>query len=260
MFRFVAALIPALLFLGACSHQQPVPDHHRTLTVAAAANLTNAFDEIGKAFTAQTGVNVIYSYGATAQLAQQIRSGAPFDLFASADAEHVDELVREGKLLAESRAEYARGQLALWIPEGRSPELRTVYDLTSSQVRFIAIANPELAPYGRAAIEALKALKLWNQVQPKVTYANSISMARQFAATGNADAAFTAYSLVLKDSGTILRIDAKLHNRLDQALGIATATPHPGEARQLRDFLLGSTGQEILSRYGYLAPSTTRVK
>jgi len=224
------------------------------LTVAAAANLTDVFGEIGKAFKAKTGVDVIFSYGSTAELAQQIANGAPFDLFAAADTEHVDSLVSTGKLTAASRATYALGQLALWIPNSEQSGVRELKDLAGQQVRFIAIAQPELAPYGKASIEVLKNSGLWDTVQRKLVYANSISQAKQWAASGNADAAFTAYSLVLHERGTILKADPHLYHPIEQALAIVTSSPRIQEATQFRSFLLGPEGRAILAKSGYLLP------
>ncbi len=234
-----------------CSCRAP----KQKLTVAAAANLTDVFGEIGKAFKAKTGVDVIFSYGSTAELAQQIANGAPFDLFAAADTEHVDSLVSTGKLTAASRASYALGQLALWIPNSEQSGVRELKDLAGQQVRFIAIAQPELAPYGKASIEVLKNSGLWDTVQRKLVYANSISQAKQWAASGNADAAFTAYSLVLHERGTILKADPHLYHPIEQALAIVTSSPRIQEATQFRSFLLGPEGRAILAKSGYLLPS-----
>jgi molybdate transport system substrate-binding protein len=224
------------------------------LTVAAAANLTNVFDEVGRAFQAKTGVQVIFSYGSTTELAKQIDNGAPFDLFAAADIEHVDSLVSARKLLAESRAVYALGQLALWIPNGEQNGVRELKDLAGHQVRFVAVAQPEFAPYGTATIEVLKNAGLWDALESKIVYANSISQAKQFAASKNADVAFTAYSLVLHEQGTILKIDPKLHHPIEQALAIVTALRRIEQAKQFRSFLLGSEGRAILVENGYLLP------
>jgi len=197
---------------------------------------------------------VIFSYGATAQLAQQINNGAPFDLFAAADTEHVDSLVSKRKVTADSRAVYALGQLALWIPSGEGSGIREVKDLAGPKVRFIAVAQPELAPYGQATIEVLKNAGLWKTVQPKVVYANNISQAKQMAATGNADAAFTAYSLVLQDGGTVLKIDPHLYHPIEQALAIIASSAQIEKAKQFRSFLLGPEGRTILAKSGYLLP------
>jgi molybdate transport system substrate-binding protein len=240
----------ATALLGSCSARRPADTR---LTVAAAANLMDVFGEVGRAFQAKTGVEVTFSYGSTAQLATQIENSAPFDLFAAADTEHVDSLVVAHKLTSDSRAIYALGQLALWIPEG-GPAIHDLKDLAGKDVRFVAIAQPELAPYGAATVKVLKGAGLWDAVQPKLVYGTSISMAKQFAASGSANAAFTAYSLVLHEKGTVLKIDPRLHKPIEQAMGIVAASTHLGEARQFRTFLLGAEGRTILANSGYLLP------
>jgi len=239
--------------LGSCN-SRPAPELPATITVAAAANLNDVFAEVGRAFEKRTNVEVIFSYGSTAELAQQIDNGAPFDVFAAADTQHVDSLVTSGKLTADSRAVYAIGQLALWIPKGEQSAIRDLNDLAKQQVRFISVAQPELAPYGQATIEVLKNSHLWEAVQPKVVYANSISQAKQMAASGNADAAFTAYSLVLRDRGTVLKIDLHLYHPIEQAIAIVARSARIEEAKQFRSFLLGSEGRAILANSGYLLP------
>lgn len=238
-------LAAAVLAAGCSGPTQP------RLTVAAAANLSNVFPEVGRAFTNRTGIQVAFSYGSTAQLAQQIAHGAPFDVFAAADIEHVDALLRDRKVVPGSRAVYARGQLALWAPRA---SVRDLKDLAGARFRFIAIAQPELAPYGRAAVEALKAAGLWEQIQSKLVYANNIGMAKQLAESGNADAAFTAYSLVFRESGTVLKPDPALYRPIEQALAIVPAPAHPAEARRFVSFLLGGEGQSILTKNGYSTP------
>ena len=165
-------LLCMVVLLSSCTTRpqvQPAPK----LTVAAASNLTGVVNEAAQAFTQRTSIEVVFSFGNTAQLAQQIENGAPFDVFAAADTEHVDTLVNSGKLTRGSRAIYALGQLALWVPKGDQINVHTLPDLASPKVRFIAIAQPELAPYGQAAVEALTASGLLDQVRPKFVYANS---------------------------------------------------------------------------------------
>ena len=245
-------LCTALLLASCNSPRAPGPA--TKLTVAAAANLTDVFGEVGRAFKAKMGVEVVFSYGSTAELTQQIDNGAPFDLFAAADTQHVDSLVSTRKLVADSRAIYALGQLALWIPKGEQSGVRELKDLTGRQVRFIAVAQPELAPYGQATIEVLKNSHIWEAVQSKVVYANSISQTKQMAESGNADAAFTSYSLVLHDRGSVLKIDSQLHHPIEQALAIVASSPRIEQAKQFRSFLLGPDGRTILGKSGYLLP------
>jgi molybdate transport system substrate-binding protein len=243
----------AAALLAGCG-SRPASGPAARLTVAAAANLTDVFGKIGSEFKTKTGIEVVFSYGSTAELTQQIENGAPFDLFASADAEHVDSLIAENKLVRESRALYALGQLAVWIPSGEQNGVRELKDLAGQQIHFIAVAQPELAPYGRAAVETLKNAHLWEPLHAKLVYANSISMAKQMAATGNADATFTAYSLVLHDKGSVLKVDPQLYRPLEQALAIVTSSQLVEEAKQFRSFLLGPDGRAILAKSGYLVP------
>ncbi|MBZ5673673.1 MAG: molybdate ABC transporter substrate-binding protein [Acidobacteriia bacterium] len=249
--RYTGWVFCAVALLGSCSAPRSAD---AKLTVAAAANLIDVFSGVGRAFQAKTGVDVIFSYGSTAQLATQIENGAPFDVFAAADTEHVDSLVARKKLTADSRAVYALGQLALWMPDGEQSGVHELRDLAGPQIRFVAIAQPDLAPYGAATVEVLKGAGLWDRVQPKLVYGTSISMAKQFAASGSANAAFTAYSLVLHEKGTVLKLDPHLYKPIEQAMGIVAASEHQGAAKQFRQFLLGAEGRTILANSGYLLP------
>lgn len=244
-----------LLTLSCRSAEDHGAAPQRELVVAAAANLTESFQEIGDAFTKKTGIRVLYNFGATTQLAQQIEHGAPFDLFAAADTVDVDKLVHDSKILPDSRAIYARGRLALWIPDTAKVSVAKLSDLAQPAVRMIAIANPEIAPYGAAAVETLRHQNLLQQVQSKIVLAENVNAAKQLAATGNADAAFTAYSLLLKDKGQVIQIDESMHSPIEQALGIVASSPHLERARQFENFVLGEPGRAILARFGYTFPA-----
>jgi molybdate transport system substrate-binding protein len=247
--RTVLLAIVSALLNGCAARPQP-----GKLTVAAAANLTGVFAEIGRAFRTTTGTDVVFVYGSTAALAQQIENGAPFDVFAAADVEHVNALIANWKLARNSRAVYALGELAVWLPLGDPIGVKELKDLTGKQVRFVAVARPELAPYGQAAVEALKSSNLWNTLQPRIVYANNINEAKQLAASGNAEAAFTAYSLVLHEQGTVLRVDSHLYRPIEQALAILSTSTRPREAELFRQFLLGDQGRTILGKSGYFLP------
>lgn len=252
-FPFKELVLGTAVLFSSCGIQ-PVPEPVRKLTVGAASNLTDVLTQVAQAFKTKSRVELVFSYGSTAELAQQIENGAPFDLFAAADTEHVDALVSSGKVRSDTRAVYALGQLAVWIPGSDQSGVRELKDLAGPKVRFIAIAQPELAPYGKAAMEVLKAAGLWAAVQPKIVYANNISLAKQLAASGNAEAAFTAYSLLLHDKGTVLKIDPNLYHPIEQALAIVTTSPGIEDAKAFRSFLLGPEGRAILSHNGYLVP------
>ncbi|HEV2689973.1 MAG TPA: molybdate ABC transporter substrate-binding protein [Bryobacteraceae bacterium] len=238
-----------MVVLTACRHEQPKP----MITVAAAANLTEVFGQIGPRFETQSGIHPVFSFGSTAQLALQIENSAPFDVFAAADSEHVAQLERKGLLAAGSRAIYARGVLALWFPDG-SEAGKGIEDLNSPRVRVVAIAKPDLAPYGQAAVDTLLRLGIWEQVKPKVVYAENISMAKQYGKSKNADAVFTAYSLVLHESGKIIRVDERLHQPIDQELGIPAKSDRQDAARKFTAFLLRGEGKSILASFGYNLP------
>ncbi len=229
---------------SALSAQAPKPE----VTVAAAANLSAVFNELGPRFEAETGVHPLFSFGSTAQLAQQIENGAPYDVFASADVDHVVQLERKGAIAAGSRAVYATGILALWSPSGKANKPQ---DLINTDVRVIALANPDLAPYGLAARETLQRLGIWKQVEPKIAYADNINMAKQYGTSGNADAVFTAYSLVLSEKGKVIQIPENLHAPIDQALGIVAASKRKDRAKQFVDYLLKGKGRDQLVASGY---------
>jgi molybdate transport system substrate-binding protein len=243
-----AGLFALLLPASSCG---PARVAHPEVTVAAAANLTEVFQRLGPRFEAQTGIHPVFSFASTAQLAQQIENQAPFDVFAAADAVHVEDLDRKGLLAPGSRASFAIGVLALWIPLHSTAAVEGLADLASSEVRVIAIAKPALAPYGQASVDALTYAGIWEKVKPKVVYAENIGMAKQYGASGNADAVFTAYSLVLHEGGKIIQVDDRLHQPLVQELAIIAKSPHQDAARKFTDFLLGDSGREILRSFGY---------
>jgi molybdate transport system substrate-binding protein len=222
-----------------------------SLTIGAAANLAQVFPQIGQEFEKQTRIHPVFSFASTAQLAHQIENSAPFDVFAAADSEHVGELERKGLIVPRTRAVYARGVLALWIPAGSKAHVSRIEDLTQPDVHVIAIAKPEFAPYGLASVQTLEHLGIWKQVRSKVVYAENINMAKQYGTSNNADAVFTAYSLVLHESGKTIRVDENLHQPIDQELGIIAKSTHIDNARKFVDFLLNGRGKEMLSAYGY---------
>jgi molybdate transport system substrate-binding protein len=237
--------ILAACFLTSCGAKQPAGELH----AAAAANLQRVFEPLSKAFEKQSGVKVIASYGASTVLAQQIENGGPFDIFLSADTAQVNRLAAKGLIDEHSRAVYARGVLALWAPKRQ--DIKRLEDLGRADVKRIGIANPELAPYGKAAIETLTALKLWPALESKAVYGPNISVVAQFADSANADASFTALSLVNDRLEKPIMVPEDLHRPIEQSLGIVKATPHAQAAAQFRQFILGARGQAIFAKFGY---------
>ena len=145
----------------------PAQNAKREVTIAAAANLSEVFRTLGPQFEAATGIHPVFSFASTAQLAFQIENSAPFDVFAAADVEHVEQLEKKGLLVRGSRAIYATGILALWIPPGSGARIDGPEGLVQPAVKVIALAKPELAPYGLAARETLQHLGIWEQMQAR---------------------------------------------------------------------------------------------
>jgi molybdate transport system substrate-binding protein len=129
-----------------------------------------------------------------------------------------------------------------------------VEELRRDDVKLIAIAKPEVAPYGRAAVEALRSLGLWPEIEPRVVYAQNVSQAKRFAASGNADAAFLPRALVRPGEGHYIEIDERLHASIDQAVGVVSASGKQDHARRFVKFVLSPQGQAILERFGYVRP------
>lgn len=239
--------IAALISFGLAGAQTA----KREVAVAAAANLNTVFQTLGPQFEAETGIHPVFSFASTAQLAAQIDNGAPFDVFTAADTEHVEALEKKSRLVPGSRAVYATGILALWIPPRSPATVSKLADVAQPDVKIIALAKPELAPYGLAARETLQKLGIWNQVEPRIVYADNINMAKQYGSSGNADAVFTAYSLVLRESGKVIPVDEKLHAPIEQALGIVAASKNQSAAKAFTTWLLTGHGRDGLRAFGY---------
>ncbi|MFN2513360.1 MAG: molybdate ABC transporter substrate-binding protein [Pyrinomonadaceae bacterium] len=253
--RIVLAI--TLISFSACSGRtarngEPPPSE---IVVAAAANLTDAFQEFGRRFSDRTGIRVILSFGSTADLAKQIENGAPFDIFAAADSAHVEALEQKGLISLGTRALYARGSLVLWAPSGSTIYLEQVEDLQRKEVERVAIAKPDIAPYGQAAVETLKALRIWDQVEPKVVYGMNVSQVKQFVSSGNAEAGFLPRALVKPGEGHYIEIREELHQPVDQALAVLKASNNQEAARRFVDYVLSPEGQLILREYGYKPPT-----
>jgi molybdate transport system substrate-binding protein len=258
---FAATLFLTLVVAAGCksSADKNGQNGSQGLTIAAASNLTDVLAEIGPRFTSKTGIRVVFSFGATADLAKQIENGAPFDVFAAADTEHVEQLELKGLLTPGSRALYARGRLVMWLPPGSNLKAQRVQDITAKEFERIAIAKPDVAPYGRAAVESLRALGIWDQIEGRVIYGQNVSQTKQYAGTGNAEVAFIPLALVKPGEGNYVEVSEDLHRPIDQALGIVKDSPNQTEAHQFVEFLLGAEGQEILKKKGYDKPPLTGI-
>jgi molybdate transport system substrate-binding protein len=246
------ALATAFLATGCSRHAAPEDE---PLRVAAAADLSFAFKDIGDAYERATGRKVVFSFGSTGLLEKQIVEGAPFDVFAAADVSFADDAVKAGACLAESKILYATGRLVVFPGKGDGFVPRSVADLADPRVTKIAIANPKHAPYGRAAKQALERAGIWEKVQSKVVYGDNVHQALQFAQTGNADAALVALSLAMATRGDFTPVPADLHDRIDQALvvcnrGKAGVTAGRGFAL----YVASGDGRAVMHKYGFLLP------
>lgn len=241
------------LALAACQERSVAP---ATFTVSAAADLAYAFEELGQRFTAETGRRPIFNFGSSGQLAQQIGQGAPVDLFAAAGLDYLDELERAGLLQPDTRQIYGRGRIVLWTRSDSSPGIERLADLTRPEVRRVAIANPDHAPYGVAARAALRSAGVWDAVQPKLVLGENVRQALQYAETGNVDVAIVALSLcapaaVPSTAGRWTLIPETLHPPIDQGLAVIRGARAGDDARAFAAFVMSPTGQAILGKYGF---------
>lgn len=252
----VLVLALQLLLLSGCSRQR---QEASPLRVAAASDLQRAFDELGRAYTRQTGRQVVFSFGSSGLLARQIGEGAPFDLLASASGDYVDRLAAQGRIAPGTRLVYGQGRLVLWTRQ-EGPRLDSLAALAAhlaepGQVRRVAVANPEHAPYGRAALEALDRAGLKDALKGRLVFAENVRQALQYAETGNADAALVALSLVQNRDGPArgryVLIEERLHQPIEQVLGVISGQNEAG-ARDFVALLRAPQGQAILRRYGFL--------
>jgi len=249
--RLAVYIMVALSVCGSACRQSKQTSNEREIIVAAAANLSDSFPELAREFTRQHGVKVVLSFGGTADLAKQIENGAPFDVFAAADLVHVSTLAEKGLITAGTVNSYARGSLVIWMLAGGKLKLERVQDLEQTTIERIAIAKPDIAPYGQAAIEALRGLNLWQKLESKVVYGMNVSQVKQFVSSGNAEVGFLPRSLVQDGEGTYLEVDEKLHQPIDQAIGVVRASQRQDDAQRFMDFVLSQAGQEILRKHGY---------
>ena len=252
----VAGLAVAALSAG-CRRAPPAVD--APLHVAAAADLSEAFPEIGRAFEKSTGRRVSFSFGATGLLAKQVEEGAPFDVFAAANLSFVDDVIRAGVCEADTRTAYAEGRIVLWTKGDAGLVPMSLADLARPEIVHVAIANPDHAPYGRAAKQALVKSGVWDAIARKVVYGENVQQTLQFAQSGNAEVAIVALSLATVSGGHATPIDPALHEPLNQALvvcrgGAGSRGGLEPDARKFAAFVASDEGRGIMRRYGFVLP------
>lgn len=230
-----------------------------SIAVAVAANVKPAFEELAAAFTAETGIEVKRIGGSSGKITAQVKAGAPYDVFLSADTEYPETLRKEGYAASEPKV-YAYGSLVLWtvndLDLGKGVAL-----LAEDIVKKVAIPNPKLAPYGREAVRAMAHARVYDAVEPKLVYAESISQATQYAESKSVDIGFTAKSMVLapelRGKGKWMEVPPDTYQPIAQA---AVVLKHGQEtnakaARKFFDFLYGEKARAIFTRFGYLTVS-----
>jgi len=233
-----------VIALAACSKPSGPPP----LRVAAASDLAHAFEEIAHAFETKTGTKVQVELGASGLLAKQIELGAPYALFAAANKSYIDIVVTAGRCDGATAQLYSRGRIVLWS-KAQSPA--TLADLVDPKFKKVAIANPETAPYGKAAKQALEKANLWAQLADRIVFGDSIQATMQLAQTDNVDAAIVALSLATDTpGGHVAAIDPALYAPLEQQMVVCGSGKGADDARALEQFIQSADGQAIMNRHG----------
>ncbi|HEU5317449.1 MAG TPA: molybdate ABC transporter substrate-binding protein [Chloroflexota bacterium] len=253
--------LPAALALAACGGDplragpSASPTPREPLLVLAASDLQYAMSDVAAEYERTGRRKPTLTFGSTGTFASQIKNGAPADLFFAADQSFLADLDAAGLVLPGTRHLYAAGRITLAAARGAPVEAASLADLLRPEVKKVAIANPEHAPYGQAAQQALQATGLWERVQPKLVLAENISQTFQLVQTGNADAGIVALSIVLGAPGaTYTLIDAALHAPLRQAAAVLKASRQPDAARAFLAFVNGPLGRPTMKRYGFVLP------
>jgi molybdate transport system substrate-binding protein len=253
---FLAGLLLALLGCGRTT--APAPGEVR---VAAAADLKFALDDLLTDFHARhPDLRVRVTYGASGNFFAQLANRAPFDVFFSADIDYPRRLIEQGLASQEDEFLYAVGHLVVWVPRTSPVDLehQGIRALLDPRVRKVAIANPRHAPYGRAAVAALKKLDVYDRVKEKIVNGENVAQAAQFVESGSADAGVIALSLALspalRDKGRHWEVPLDAYPRLEQGGIILSWAQDRTAALALRAFVLSNEGKAILKRYGFFFP------
>jgi len=232
-----------------------VPAHAGDLIVSAAASLTNAFDVAKKAFeAAHPGVTVVSNYGASGALLKQMESGAPVDVFASADQKTMDQAAAKGLVDKATRRDFVRNGLVLIVPADSKLGLKSAADLAQPGVVRIALGNPEIVPAGRYTKEALEMSGQWSDLTKKYILGNNVRQVLDYVTRGEVDAAFV-FSTDAMQAGSKVRVVMEMAIRTPALYPIAVASSSKKpEAKAFVDFLLSAEGQRILGTFGFKKP------
>ncbi|HEX8814151.1 MAG TPA: molybdate ABC transporter substrate-binding protein [Terriglobales bacterium] len=242
------AVITALLISQLCAAQE--------LTVAAAADLQFAMQEIATRFQHQTGKSVKVTYGSSGNFFQQLQNGAPFDLFFSANLDYAQKLEAAGLTDPGSLYQYARGKIVLWVPNDSKVDLSAgLQALLNPAIKKIAVANPQHAPYGQAAVSAMQKENIYDKVKDKLVLGENISQTASFVMSGSADAGIVALSLALspnmKDKGRYAEIPPSDYPPIEQACVIMKSSKNQAAARQFLEFVKTTAVSGVFKSYGF---------
>src|SRR5580693_2011282 len=229
------------------------------IRVAAAADLEFAMKDVAAQFEKQTGTKVNVTYGSSGNFFSQLQNGAPFDLFFSADIDYPRKLEAAGLAEPGTVYEYAVGRIAIWTPADAKVDVTRLgwKTLLDPSVQKISIANPEHAPYGRAAVAALQKAGIYEQVKGKLVYGENISQAAQFVESGNAQAGVIAMALAVSPgmkNGKRWEIPADMHPPIEQAAIVLKNAASKNGARALLEFVKSEAGRAIFAKYGFTRP------
>ncbi len=254
-------LVRTLLFVSSLLYA--LSAHAEKITVAAAADLKYAMDEIVASFkTGNPSDQVDVTYGSSGKFFTQIQQGAPYDLFFSADIEFPRTLASAGFAASEVKP-YAFGRIVLWSTTQDASKM-TLNSLADPAITHVAIANPKHAPYGKRAEEALRASGLWQKIEPKLVYGENVAQTAQFVLTGNATVGIIALSLavnpVLAGQGGYWLIPDKLHQPLEQGFIITKRAEGNILARRFADFIGSKPARAVMTKYGFVLPGETTGK
>jgi len=225
------------------------------LLISAASDLQEVSAPLAELFRNETGITIQFNFAASGTLAQQIEAGARPDVFASANVEFVERLARAGFIEAGASRIYAKGRLVVVTAKSHK-QLQSLEELNDSGFTRIAIANPETAPYGAAAMQAIEAARLSESLKPRLIIAENVRQAYQYVKLGEVDAAFVSASLVVDHANSALMVSESLHRPLLQATAPLKSSLRPKEAKQFVEFFCGEAGRNLLAKHGFEAPPT----
>jgi len=229
-----------------CGTRTSVP-----LRIAAASDLQMALPRLADRFQAKTGIATTLTFGASGQLSEQIKGGAPFDVFLAANESFVRDLAGLGLIKPDSVHRYARGSLVLAVYHELGDKILSLNDLTKPEVKKVALANPATAPYGKAGKQALERLGLWGVLEPKIVVAESVRQASIYAQEGNAEAALVGRAIANVPEIRVVEVDPRLYDPIIQSLGVVAATARSADAERFARFVLDEEGQGILKEFGF---------